>query len=140
MSQPPIWMESLVDIVSECIEPHNTMGPMGFRYELDEDLWVVIVYPSPIELIGESLDGTIVAPGFSLDLEQLRSAFEQLDEARWNAHSFGPYDLDGPHISIEGIYQKHNVWLQVLAEAPDDAEPGMKLDTTGKRVEIVPNN
>ena len=100
----------------------------------------IVIYPTPVELKGGIVEGTVVFPGFSLDLHQLISVFDRVDEINWRAHGFGPWDHDGPHISIEGTYQKHNVWLQVLAEAPDDAEPGMKLDTTGKRLKIAPNN
>ena len=30
--------------------------------------------------------------------------------------------------TVEGAYQGHHVWLRVLAEAPDDEEPGLQLD------------
>jgi len=36
---------------------------------------------------------------------------------------------EGPHVSIEGVYQRHEVLVQVLAYAPEDEEPGMKLHT-----------
>ena len=139
-SQSPEWLNSLVDDVISCIEAHNAMGPLEFLYRNEEDFWEIVIYPTPVELKGGIVEGTVVFPGFSLDLQQLISVFDQVDEINWRAHGFGPWDHDGPHISIEGIYQKHNVWLQVLAEAPDDAEPGMKLDTTGKRLKIVSSN
>ena len=47
----------------------------------------------------------------------------------WCAQSIGPWDLEGPNISVEGSYQGNTIFLQVLPEAPDDEEPGMKLDT-----------
>jgi hypothetical protein len=40
------------------------------------------------------------------------------------------WEQTGQHISIEGTYQGHLVWLRVLAEAPDDEEPGLTLDTS----------
>ena len=36
---------------------------------------------------------------------------------------------DGPHVAIEGVYQGHEVFLQVLAYPPDNEEPGMKINT-----------
>jgi hypothetical protein len=39
-------------------------------------------------------------------------------------------DDEGPHVSIEGVYRGHDVFVQVLAYAPDDEEPGMKLDVS----------
>ena len=51
-TQPPAWLEALVDIVAGCMEPHSLMGPLGYRYHIDEDSTEVIVYPTPIELLG----------------------------------------------------------------------------------------
>lgn len=138
--RPPAWMNSLVDVVFGCIEAHNPMGPLGFRFRKEEDIWEIVVYPTPVELTGGVMDGTVVSPGFSMDLQQLSSAFDCVDETHWCAHGFGPHDPEGPHISIEGIYQGHNISLQVLAEAPDDEEPGIKLDTSGQQLRLVPDN
>ena len=139
-SQSTEWLNSLVDDVFSCIEAHNPMGPLEFRYRKEEDFWEIVIYPTPVELKGGIVEGTVVSSGFSLDLQQLISVLDRVDEMNWRAHGFGPWDHDGPHISIGGIYQKHNIWLQVLAEAPDDVKPGMKLDTTGKRLKTAPNN
>jgi hypothetical protein len=73
----------------------------------------------------------VVDPGFSLDLNQLDDAFDDVEDYGWNA-----LDLnypEGPHIYIEGTYQGHDVYLQVLAQAPDDEQPGLKVDMTRKR-------
>ena len=52
------------------------MGPLGYRYNEDDDYWEVDIYPTPVELIGGAVDGEVIAPGFGLDVEELRSAFE----------------------------------------------------------------
>ena len=36
----------------------------------------------------------------------------------------------GPEITIEGVYAGHELFLQLLAEPPEDEEPGMELDAT----------
>ena len=59
--------------------------------------------------------------------EELRQLFERVDACSWQ--SLGLHDSEGPHVSIEGIYQGHEVLLQVLAYAPDDEEPGVKVAT-----------
>jgi hypothetical protein len=51
------------------------------------------------------------------------SAFEELADVNWCSQSFGPNDNRGPRISIEGVYQGHDVYLEVLAEAPEDEGP-----------------
>jgi hypothetical protein len=125
-------MESLVDKVSECMEPHNVMGPLGYRWQEEDQFWTISVYPLPVELVGGDVDGEIVSPGFSLDLQELMSAFKELEDFHWCAHAFSPYDLDGPHISFEGMYQGHHIYLEILSDAPEDEEPGLELDISGK--------
>jgi len=88
----------------------------------------IAVYSTPGEVVGGAEDGAIIIPGFSLDVQELISAFEEVVDLHWRSQSFGPRDNLGPHVSIEGVYQGHGVWLQVLAEAPEDEEPGFKVD------------
>jgi hypothetical protein len=107
------------------------MGPLGYWWREEEGLWEFTVFPTPVELVGGSVDGAVVAPGFHLDLEQLRAAFERVVDFGWNA--LGVVDPDGPYVWLEGIYQGQEIFLRVLAEAPEDEEPGLKLDTTGRR-------
>jgi hypothetical protein len=83
---------------------------------------------TPGEIVGGAQDGAVIVPGFSLDMQGLISAFEKVAVFHWRSQSFGPHDNLGPHVSIEGVYQGHEVWLQVLAEAPEDEEPGFKVD------------
>jgi hypothetical protein len=122
------WLDSLFEIVAANMIPQNAMGPLGLRYCEDDGMWEVSVYPTPVELVGGAVDGEVVAPDFTLDLEGLRSAFERVDESGWRA--LGLPGTEGPHVWIEGLYMGHEVYLQVLAYAPDDEEPGMKLDVS----------
>jgi len=128
MSEAPQWLASLVDAVGNCMEAHCAAGPLAFRWGNEDDFWEVMVYCTPGEAVGGAEDGAVLVPGFSLDLVELMSVFEELTDAHWCAHSFGPHDYEGPHISVEGVYQGHHVYLQVLAEAPEDEEPGFKVD------------
>jgi len=126
------WIEALAEIVAGCIEAHSPMGPMKWAYlEKDEGMGELVVYPTPVELIGGEDDGTIVFTGFSLDLHELLAAFESVTDLHWYAHGLGPYDNDGPHVSLEGVYQGHEVWLRVLSDPPEDVEPGLQFDTSG---------
>ena len=106
-------------------------GTLGYRCREEEGFWEVAIYPKPVELVGGAEDGEVVAPGFSLDLEALRSLFERVDAFSWVA--LGLSNSEGPQVSIEGLYQGHEVYVQVLAYAPEDEEPGMKLDTSPRR-------
>jgi hypothetical protein len=133
MSEAPQWLVSLVDAAGDCMEVHCECGPLAFRWGSDRDLWEVRIYYAPGEAVGGADDGAMLAPGFTLDLTRLTSVFDKLTEVCWRSHSFGPHDQEGPHVSMEGVYQGHHVWLQVLAEAPEGEEPGFKVDLSGPR-------
>ena len=77
-----------------------------------------------------SLRGTISTfPPVLIALLQLPlTAFEQVTAIHWLAHGFEPFDLEGPNLSIEGIYKSHEVWVRILAYPPEDEPPGMYLD------------
>jgi hypothetical protein len=124
------WIEELAALVASCIEAHSPMGPMKWQYVEEDGLGELLVYPTPVELVGGEEDGAIVIAGFALDVHDLLAAFDQVTSLQWYAHGFGPYDRDGPHVSLEGMYQGHEVWLRVLAEPPEDEEPGLQLDTS----------
>jgi hypothetical protein len=97
----------------------------------EEGCWEIWVYPTPVELVGGRHDGEVVAPGFSLDLEQLRDEFDSIAALGWN--SLGLNLPQGPHVYVEGVFQGREVYLQVLAYAPEDEEPGLKIDASQKR-------
>ena len=131
--RPPAWLTELMEGVAGCMEAHSPMGALGWRYHADEELVELVVYPTPVELVGGAHDGTIVLPGFSLDVLALQAVFEGGTALHWHAQDCGPDDADGPPLSLEGTYQGHPVWLRVLAAAPDDEEPGLELDTSASQ-------
>jgi len=124
----PDWVYGLVEAVAARMEALSGPGPLGFLYREEEGIWDIAIYPKPVELAGGAEDGRIVAPAFSLDLEELRAEFERVDAVSWK--SLGYPGGEGPHVSIEGVYQGHLVFVRVLAYAPEDEEPGMRLDTS----------
>jgi len=124
------WLGSLLEAVSASLEPESPMGPLALRSGEEEGFWEVDVYPSPVELLGGADDGALAFPPFSLDLEQLRVTFARIDSTGWN--SFGWYDEEGPFVWIEGSFQGHDVFLRVLAQAPEGEDPGAKLRVTRK--------
>jgi hypothetical protein len=63
--RPSAWMTELVEAVAGCMEAHSAMGAMGWRYREEDDLVELVVYATPVELVGGEHDGTIVIPGFT---------------------------------------------------------------------------
>lgn len=125
------WLDLLLDAVTSCIEADSPMGPLGFRTWEEEGFWEVRIFPTPVELVGGAHDGEVVVTGFRLDLEQLRQEFASVVAFGWNA--LGLTWPEGPHIYLEGVFQGREVFLQVLAYAPEGEEPGLKLDATRRR-------
>jgi hypothetical protein len=126
MSDMLPWMQTLVEIVAGAMTAHGPIGPLGLRYRWVDDLWDILIYPLPLEMVGGAHDGGLAAPNFSLDLQYLLSAFAPVHDVRWNA--YGLDTVDSPCISIEGDYQGEAVWLRILAFAPEDVGPGLKVD------------
>jgi len=53
--------------VAACLEAPCPLGGLGWRYQ-EEDLLALLVYPTPGQLVGGAAEGTIVLPGFALDV------------------------------------------------------------------------
>ena len=131
MADIPGWLDGLVREVGDTMTAQGDAASLGLRFLEDDGAWEVLVYPLPVELVGGAHDGAVATPGFSLDVEALRSAFTRVDDLTWNAATVGPGD-EGPYLSVEGEYRGRAVWLRVLALAPDDEEPAGRLDTNGR--------
>jgi hypothetical protein len=125
------WLNTVLEAVEGCLEADSPMGPLGLRYREEEAFWEVWIYPTPVELVGGRHDGEVVVSGFSLDLEQLRECFDSVVALNWSA--LGLNYSEGPHIGIEGVFEGREIYLQVLAYAPEGEEPGLKVDTTRRR-------
>src|SRR5262245_57080787 len=125
------WLDGLLEAVSACVEVTSAMGPLGYRYREEDGFWEIWIYPTPVELVGGAHDGAVVAPDFSLDLEELRSFFDSIEALGW--HALGLNWSEGPHVYVEGVYEGHEVYLKVLAQAPEGEEPGMKVNTASPR-------
>ena len=104
------------------------MGPLDYHCSEDEDDGVCMLelFPTPVELIGGAIDGKLVVSGFSLDIERFRSLFDRVDSLEWQ--SLGFLSDDGPHVSLEGVFQGHDIFILILPHPLGDEEPGMKFD------------
>lgn len=97
-------------------------GPQ-YLYGEDDGLWQIDLYPTPVELIGGAVDDDVVAPGFSLNIQQPRGLLDRIDALAWL--SLVLPSGDGPRVSIERVYQGQEVFHPVLVYASEDDEPGM---------------
>jgi hypothetical protein len=125
------WLGEFVETVAGQITADGPMGPLKIESYEEDGFWEVVIYPTPVELIGGAQDGEVVIPGFSLDLEGLRVGFESVTAMGWHSLGLPPYE--GPYAFIEGVFAGRMVYLQVLAYPPEDEQPGMKLEVKRRR-------
>ncbi len=130
-SEDDEWLDELCRSVADCVEAESPEGALGVRSREEEGFWDVWVYPTPVELVGGRHDGKVVVPGFSLDPQQLCELIESVVSFGWNA--LGLNWPQGPHVHVEGVFQGREVYLQVLAYAPEAEEPWLKVDATRRR-------
>ena len=113
----PAWMETLVEVISACVEAQSPMGPLGSRDLAQGDPCELMVYPTPVELVGGAEDGAVVLPGFSLDLHVLLAHCDRVEACRWAPYGLGASNPDGPRVAIERLSQGHDVRRRVATAA-----------------------
>ena len=134
MAEIPSWLNPLVEVVAQNLTVHGPAGELGLRYREVDDVYDVLLYPLPVEMVGGAHDGGLAAPGFALDLHAVLPAFAKVDAVAWDAHGTVPNNAEtGPCLSIEGTVADQRVWLRLLAYAPEDVRPAGKVDGTGHR-------
>jgi hypothetical protein len=122
------WLDLLLDNVGACVSADSPMEGLSLLHREEDGFWEVDIFPDSVELVGGANDGAIVTPLFSINLDELRSVFEMVDDFGWNA--FGWHDGDGPFIWVEGLYLGRPIYLRVLAEDPRDDPPRTKVSSS----------
>ncbi|MCX6125197.1 MAG: hypothetical protein NTV34_10710 [Proteobacteria bacterium] len=138
MTDTPNWMEKTLESISGAVESTGAPGSIGYEYYLDEDVWNILVFPLPVEIIEDgSLEyGTV---GFSVDIEPIRSMFENIagmTMASAAAHTDDPEDVV---FSINGNLNGHPVFLRILTNPTEDADPKFRIfvEEGGTRIEEI---
>ena len=110
-------METVVEVISACVEAHSPMGPLGSRDLAPGAPCALLASPTPVELVSGAEEGAVVLPGCSLDLHGLLAHGDRVEACQGSPHGVGSYDPDGSRVAIEGLSQGHNVWRRVAAAA-----------------------
>ena len=90
MAEAPHWRTSLVDVVGGCMEAYSPQGSLAFRWGEEGGFWELMVYSTPGEVVGGADDGALLVPGFSLDVQELMSAFDEVVAVHWRSRSLVP--------------------------------------------------
>ncbi len=134
MASPPEWIQELANRVAALMTPYGLPAPVAchfFHAHVPKNQWEVTLFTAKTETVGGSFDGGCTSTPMALDLEKLVGLFDEVESYHWQSLRLGQEDELGPHVSIEGYYEGHYVWLRVLSEAPERFGCGRKLFVTG---------
>jgi hypothetical protein len=53
----PDWMAPLIEMIAANMSAHGPGSPHGLRYRQVDDVWDMLVYATPVEMIGGAHDG-----------------------------------------------------------------------------------
>ncbi len=133
----PDWVHDLADHASAAITGYDMIAPMGchWHHNATVDQWEVTIFVAATEVLGGPLDGQKSWSPFSLDLQSLQQAFATIESFHWQSLQLGPDDDLGPHVSIEGTFGGHRVWLRVAAKASNRFGVGRVIDSQSASIE-----
>jgi len=134
MTVRPNWLEEFVNEVCVHLHAVDDAPSLGCHASQADDLWEVTLFFSPTETIGGVRDGERTPCLYLVDVMTLLQVFETVDTASWQPLPLGPEDDLKSHFAIVGTYAGHPVWLRVLAETPEQIEPGRFLDHQSGRI------
>ena len=137
MGQSPDWMDEFVNLIAKQIVPVDVMAPLGCHIARNDDCWEITLFASATEVVGGPQDGGPRPSHFFVDLQGFSSIFHSIDSLAWQAQGLGRDDEIGPHVSVEGDFRGHRVWLRIPAYAPRRFPPGRRADVNRQLWEEV---
>ena len=110
----------------------SVTGITGVSYQAwqDEQLNVLCLHETLTEWCGGAQDGEHLVQGFSVDLNEMISLFDEMPEihldATLRASEHDPYD--SPSVLLEGEIAGEPWLVRICTSPPRDAEPGVGTD------------
>lgn len=131
MPTPPSWLNTMANQVASLMSDVDVLSPIGchFFHNANRDEWEVSLFASNTEIVGGEWDGVMAPSKFCFDILKLGAIFEEVQAIHWQALPVDYDDQLGSHISIEATYEGHQVWVRILAESPEEFEPGRRIQT-----------
>lgn len=139
MQDPPAWLAQMANELAIQIYGVDILSPLGCHYYHNRALnqWEVSLFAASTETVGGSQDGRVLPCRFTADLLRIAETFSQVTSFSWQPLALGSDDEIGPHISLEGHYQGHFVWLRLLAKAPERFQTGRLVRAYELKLEDV---
>ena len=121
MIQPTKWLTRLVSEVSKfmlCLDGNAPVQCHLYHNEDDRDEWEITVFGEP-NRFGGRLAKHSIDRCFSVDVLGVVMLFEDVESCQWQTSNIDASDELGPHLSVCGRFEGHQVWLRVLSRAPE---------------------
>ncbi len=118
MTNAPRWLEGFTNQVATLLHEIDVLAPLGCHYCLDLECWEITLFAGATEVVGGAHDGRRCSSRFFLDVKGLVDIFDSVESIAWQSHALEPDDEIGAHLSVEGVYQGHLVWLRIPAIPP----------------------
>ncbi len=119
---PNVWLTKFVDDVAPHVSSWDGDVPLQchvFRNcdgELDE--WEVTLFGEP-QTFGGRLKSVAFDAPLNVSVLHVAAVFEEVESCHWQTANIDGSDELGPHFSVIGVYEGHNVWLRILSRAPE---------------------
>lgn len=130
----PEWLNALIEDIAHRFEPLTGSARVGFECRLEEDAWVIRMYLGSTEIVGGPMDGRLEPVNFEVNLQDLMSRFDQVDEFFWSVFPEQAEDIDEgqAYVTVGGQVDGNAVRFHLFAVAPADVGPGMRLYPNGQ--------
>jgi hypothetical protein len=79
-------METVVEVLSACVEAHSPMGPLGSRALAPGAPGALLASPTPGERVSGAEEGAVVLPGCSLNLHGLLAHGDRVEACQGSPH------------------------------------------------------
>ena len=133
MTAPPEWLTRLSEHLLGAVIPSDVLAPVGCHYTCVDSIWEVTLFPGATEVVGGAMDGKRCTSRFTLDLATVHGLMSEIGDFYWQTLPYDRNDELGPHVAIAGKYEDHQVWVRILARAPQRFTPGRTADPYGNR-------
>ena len=107
-AENPDWLDRLLRAVATRVVASKPVDSLAYHYRPNQFVRELHVCPS-------AGAANFAGPGWAVDLENLREAFDKIDCCGWYAV---PADRDeSPYLWVEGTFDGHEVFLRLLLAA-----------------------
>ncbi len=128
MHTPPEWISELANLLASRMDLMDPLTPLGCHYHCSDGVWEITLFASRTEVFGGAFDGGSFTSCFQMDLMEIASLLDEVEQIYWQPVRIAKEDDLGSHIGIVGTYQGEQVWLRVTAQQPDRFEAGLVAD------------